>query len=136
MAKKTAKKIKILMAKPGIEGHWRGLVAVSNALRDGGFEVIYGSNMTPEEIANTAVQEDVDVVGVSIMSANYVMLFESVVKALKKAGKGDVIKLIGGILWEEDFDTLKKMGAAGCFPPGTPLQEIVDFVKDKTKALA
>jgi methylmalonyl-CoA mutase, C-terminal domain len=136
MAKKTAKKIKILMAKPGIEGHWRGLVAVSNALRDGGFEVIYGSNMTPDEIANTAVQEDVDVVGVSIMSANYVMLFESVVKALKKAGKGDVIKLIGGILWEEDFDTLKKMGAAGCFPPGTPLQEIVDFVKDKTKALA
>lgn len=136
MAKKTAKKIKILMAKPGIEGHWRGLVAVSNALRDGGFEVIYGSNMTPEEIANTAVQEDVDVVGVSIMSANYVMLFESVVKALKKAGKGDVIKLIGGILWEEDFDTLKKMGAAGCFPPGTPLKDIVDFVKDKTKALA
>jgi methylmalonyl-CoA mutase C-terminal domain/subunit len=136
MAKKTAKKIKILMAKPGIEGHWRGLVAVSNALRDGGFEVIYGSNMTPDEIANTAVQEDVDVVGVSIMSANYVMLFESVVKALKKAGKGDVIKLIGGILWEEDFDTLKKMGAAGCFPPGTPLKDIVDFVKDKTKALA
>lgn len=136
MVKKATKKIKILMAKPGIEGHWRGLVAVSNALRDGGFEVIYGSNMTPEEIANTAVQEDVDVVGVSIMSANYVMLFDMVVKALKKAGKGDVIKLIGGILWEEDFATLKKMGAAGCFPPGTPLQEIVDFVKDKTKNLA
>ena len=135
MAKKTAKKIKILMAKPGIEGHWRGLVAVSNALRDGGFEVIYGSNMTPEEIANPAVQEDVDVVGVSIMSANYLMLFDMVVKALKKAGKGDVMLLIGGIIWEEDFDKLKKMGAAGCFPPGTPLQEIVDFVKDKTKNL-
>lgn len=136
MAKKTAKKIKILMAKPGIEGHWRGLVAVSNALRDGGFEVIYGSNMTPEEIANTAVQEDVDIVGLSIMSANYVMLVESVVKALKKAGKGDVMLLVGGIIWEEDFAALKKLGATGVFVPGTPLQDIVDFVKDKSKALA
>jgi methylmalonyl-CoA mutase C-terminal domain/subunit len=136
MAKKTSKKIKILMAKPGIEGHWRGLVAVSNALRDGGFEVIYGSNMTPEEIANTAVQEDVDIVGLSIMSANYVMLVELVVKALKKAGKSDVMLLVGGIIWEEDFETLKKMGATGVFVPGTPLQDIVDFVKDKTKALA
>jgi methylmalonyl-CoA mutase C-terminal domain/subunit len=135
MAKKT-KKIKILMAKPGIEGHWRGLVAVSNALRDGGFEVIYGSNMTPDEIANTAVQEDVDVVGLSIMSANYVMLVELVVKALKKAGKGDVMLLVGGIIWEEDFAQLKKMGATGVFVPGTPLQQIVDFVKDKTAALA
>jgi len=131
-----AKKIKILMAKPGIEGHWRGLVAVSNALRDGGFEVIYGSNMMPEEIAQTAVQEDVDVVGLSIMSANYLMLVESVVDALKKAGKGDVMLLVGGIIWEEDFETLKKMGATGVFVPGTPLQEIVDFVKDKTAALA
>jgi len=102
-----AKKIKILMAKPGIEGHWRGLVAVSNALRDGGFEVIYGSNMMPEEIAQTAVQEDVDVVGVSIMSANYLMLVESVVEALKAAGKGDVMLLVGGIIWEEDFEALK-----------------------------
>ena len=131
-----AKKIKILMAKPGIEGHWRGLVAVSNALRDGGFEVIYGSNMMPEEIAQTAVQEDVDVVGLSIMLANYLMLVESVVDALKKAGKGDVMLLVGGIIWEEDFETLKKMGATGVFVPGTPLQEIVDFVKDKTAALA
>ncbi|RPI89435.1 MAG: methylmalonyl-CoA mutase [Spirochaetales bacterium] len=136
MAKKTSKKIKILMAKPGIEGHWRGLVAVSNALRDGGFEVIYGSNMTPEEIANTAVQEDVDIVGLSIMSANYVMLVELVVKALKKAGKSDVMLLVGGIIWEEDFDKLKKLGATGVFVPGTPLQDIVDFVKDKSAALA
>jgi len=135
MAKKTAKKIKILMAKPGIEGHWRGLVAVSNALRDGGFEVIYGSNMTPEEIANTAVQEDVDVVGLSIMSANYIMLVELVEKALKKAKKDDVMLLVGGIIWPEDFDALKKLGATGVFVPGTPLQEIVDFVKEKTANL-
>ena len=135
MAKKTAKKIKILMAKPGMEGHWRGLVSVSNALRNGGFEVIYGSNMTPEEIANTAVQEDVDIVGLSIMSANYLMLVEFVVKALKKAGKGDVMLLVGGIIWQEDIETLKKMGATGVFVPGTPLQDIVDFVKDKTAAL-
>jgi methylmalonyl-CoA mutase C-terminal domain/subunit len=135
MAKKTSKKIKILMAKPGIEGHWRGLISVSNALRNGGFEVIYGSNMTPEEIANTAVQEDVDVVGLSIMSANYLMLVEFVVKALKKTGKGDVMLLVGGIIWEEDFDKLKKMGATGIFIPGTPLKQIVDFVKDKTADL-
>ena len=136
MAKRTSKKIKILMAKPGIEGHWRGLVAVSNALRDGGFEVIYGSNMTPEEIANTAVQEDVDVVGLSIMSANYIMLVELVIKALKKAKKSDVMLLVGGIIWQEDIETLKKMGATGVFVPGSPLQEIVDFVKEKTAALA
>ena len=135
MAKKTTKKIKILMAKPGIEGHWRGLVSVSNALRDGGFEVIYGSNMTPEEIANTAVQEDVDVVGLSIMSANYIMLVELVIKALKKAKKGDVMLLVGGIIWQEDIETLKKMGATGVFVPGSPLQEIVDFVKEKTANL-
>lgn len=135
MAKKTTKKIKILMAKPGIEGHWRGLVAVSNALRDGGFEVIYGSNMTPEEIANTAVQEDVDVLGLSIMSANYIMLVELVIKALKKAKKNDVMLLVGGIIWQEDIETLKKMGATGVFVPGTPLQEIVDFVKEKTANL-
>ena len=135
MAKKTTKKIKILMAKPGIEGHWRGLVAVSNALRDGGFEVIYGSNMTPEEIANTAVQEDVDVLGLSIMSANYIMLVELVIKALKKAKKSDVMLLVGGIIWQEDIETLKKMGATGVFVPGTPLQEIVDFVKEKTANL-
>jgi methylmalonyl-CoA mutase C-terminal domain/subunit len=135
MAKKTTKKIKILMAKPGIEGHWRGLVAVSKALRDGGFEVIYGSNMTPEEIANTAVQEDVDVLGLSIMSANYIMLVELVIKALKKAKKSDVMLLVGGIIWQEDIETLKKMGATGVFVPGTPLQEIVDFVKEKTANL-
>jgi methylmalonyl-CoA mutase C-terminal domain/subunit len=135
MAKKTTKKIKILMAKPGIEGHWRGLVSVSNALRDGGFEVIYGSNMTPEEIANTAVQEDVDVVGLSIMSANYIMLVELVIKALKKAKKSDVMLLVGGIIWQEDIETLKKMGATGVFVPGSPLQEIVDFVKEKTANL-
>jgi methylmalonyl-CoA mutase C-terminal domain/subunit len=123
------------MAKPGIEGHWRGLVAVSNALRDGGFEVIYGSNMTPEEIANTAVQEDVDVLGLSIMSANYIMLVELVIKALKKAKKNDVMLLVGGIIWQEDIETLKKMGATGVFVPGTPLQEIVDFVKEKTANL-
>jgi methylmalonyl-CoA mutase C-terminal domain/subunit len=135
MAKITTNKIKILMAKPGIEGHWRGLVSVSNALREGGFEVIYGSNMTPEEIAKTAVQEDVDVVGLSIMSANYIMLVELVIKALKKAKKGDVMLLVGGIIWQEDIETLKKMGVTGVFVPGSPLQEIVDFVKEKTANL-
>ncbi|MEA1958278.1 MAG: methylmalonyl-CoA mutase, partial [Chloroflexota bacterium] len=75
-------------------------------------------------------------VGLSIMSANYLMLVRLVVDALKKAGKGDVMLLVGGIIWEEDFDALKKMGATGVFVPGTPLKDIVDFVKDKTAALA
>ena len=126
------KKIKILMAKPGLEGHWRGMVIVSSALRDAGFEVIYGGNMLPPEIAATAVQEDVDIVGLSIMTANYVRLVSATIKELKARGKGDVMVLLGGVIYEEDFPVLKEMGVTGMFVPGTPLQDIVDFVREKT----
>ena len=126
------KKIKILMAKPGLEGHWRGMVIVSSALRDAGFEVIYGGNMLPPEIAATAVQEDVDIVGLSIMTANYVRLVSATIKELKARGKGDVMVLLGGVIYEEDFPALKEMGVTGMFVPGTPLQDIVDFVREKT----
>lgn len=128
------KKVKILMAKPGLEGHWRGLVAVSSALRDAGFEVIYGGNMAPAEIAKTAVQEDVDVVGLSILSANYMVLVSQTIKELKKQGKGDVLVLLGGIIYEEDFPALKEMGVAEIFTPGTPLPEIVESVRKLTSA--
>lgn len=128
------KKIKILMAKPGLEGHWRGLVAVSSALRDAGFEVIYGGNMAPAEIAKTAVQEDVDVVGLSILSSNYMVLVSQTIKELKNHGKGDVMVLLGGIIYEEDFPALKEMGVTEIFTPGTPLPEIVEAVRKLTSA--
>lgn len=125
-------KVKILMAKPGLEGHWRGMIAVSSALRDAGFEVIYGGHMLPPEIAATAVQEDVDIVGLSILSSNYMRLVSETIKELKDRGKGDVMVLLGGIIYEEDFPALERMGVAGIFIPGTPLQDIVEFVHQKS----
>jgi methylmalonyl-CoA mutase C-terminal domain/subunit len=126
------KKAKILMSKPGLEGHWRGMIAVSSALRDAGFEVIYGGNMLPPEIAATALQEDVDVVGLSILSSNYMRLVSETIKELKDRGKGDVLILLGGIIYEEDFPALKKMGVAGIYIPGTPLADIVESVRQLT----
>jgi len=126
------KKVKILMAKPGLEGHWRGMIAVSSALRDAGFEVIYGGNMLPPEIGATAVQEDVDIVGLSILSSNYMRLVSETIKELKERGKGDVLVLLGGIIYQEDFPALKEMGVAGIFIPGTPLADIVEFVRQLT----
>jgi len=129
-------KVKILMAKAGLEGHWAGLVVVSNALRDAGFEVIYGGNMTPEQIATTAAQEDVNVVGISSLTANYMLVMPVIVQKLKEKGKGDVLLMLGGIIYKDDFKALKKLGVAGIFIPGTPLNEIVDFVRKKTKVMA
>ena len=128
---KNKKNLKILMAKPGLEGHWRGMIAVSSAFRDAGFEVVYGGNMRPPEIAETAIQEDVDIVGLSILSSNYTRLVSETFQELKKRGKGDVTVLLGGIIYEEDFPALKEMGVVGIFVPGTPLADIVDFVREK-----
>ncbi len=128
---KNQKNVKILMAKPGLEGHWRGMIAVSSAFRDAGWEVVYGGNMLPPEIGETAVQEDVDIVGLSILSSNYMRLVSETIKELKKRGKGDVMLLLGGIIYEEDFPALKEMGVAGIFVPGTPLKDIVEFVREK-----
>lgn len=125
-------KIKVLMAKPGLEGHWRGIMAVSKALRDAGMEIVYGGNMLPPEIAQTAVQEDVNVVGLSILSANYMRLTSATIEELKKAGRGDAMLLLGGIIYKEDFEELKKMGVAGIFLPGTPLEDIVKFIQENT----
>jgi methylmalonyl-CoA mutase C-terminal domain/subunit len=132
MDKKT---VKVLMAKPGLEGHWRGMIAVSSAFRDAGFEVVYGGNMLPPEIGATAVQEDVDIVGLSILSSNYMRLVAETIKELKNRGKDDVMILLGGIIYEEDFPALKEMGVAGIFVPGTPLKEIVDFVHGKMSSV-
>ena len=132
----NAKKIKVLMAKPGLEGHWRGMMAVSSALRDAGMEIVYGGNMTSAEIAQSAVQEDVDVVGLSILSANYMRLTSATIEELEKAGRGDAMVLLGGIIYEEDFDELNKMGVAGVFLPGTPLEDIVRFVQENAPQVA
>lgn len=125
------KRIRVLMAKPGMDGHWRGLVIVTQALRDAGMEVIHGGNMAAQEIAQAALQEDVDVVGLSIMTGNVVSMTEATIKELKKAGKGDVLLIMGGIIFEDDLPTLMKLGVDGVFTSGTPLQEIVDFVQER-----
>jgi len=127
--------VKILMAKPGLEGHWRGIIAVSNAFRDAGFEVVYGANMLPPEIAASAVQEDVDIVGLSILSSNYMRLVSETIQELKAKGKGDVMVLLGGMIWEKDFPALKEMGVEGIFIPGTPLTDIVEFVRERIPRL-
>ena len=124
------KRIRVLMAKPGMDGHWRGLVIVTQALRDAGMEVIHGGNMSVQQIAQTAVQEDVDVVGLSIMTGDVISMTEATIKELKKAGKSDVLLVMGGIIFEDEIPTLKRLGVDGIFTSGTPLREIVEFVEE------
>ena len=126
---KKDKKIKILIAKPGLDGHWRGMALVTQALRDAGMEVIFGGNMSTPQIAQTSLQEDVDVVGLSILTGDLVFLTEATIKELKKVGKGDVLLIMGGLIFADDIPTLKKLGVDGIFTSGTPLEEIVEFVQ-------
>ena len=121
--------IKILMAKPGLDGHWRGMSLVTQTLRDAGMEVIHGGNMSVPQIAQTALQEDVDVVGLSILTGNLIGMTKATVKELNKVGKGDVLLIMGGIIFEDDIPTLKKLGVDGIFTAGTPLKEITEFVQ-------
>ena len=123
------KKAKVLMAKPGVDGHWRGMFVVALALRDAGMEVIYGGNMPPEQIAATVVQEDVDVVGLSIMTGSPIILSSETIKELKKVGKEDVLVIVGGILADHDIPDLKEAGVGGIFRTGTPIPDIVEFVR-------
>ncbi len=127
----TARKVRILVAKPGLDGHDRGAKVVARALRDAGFEVVYtGLHQTPEMIANAAVQEDVDGVGLSIMSGAHNTLFPAVIDALKAKGATDVVIFGGGIIPETDLERLKSAGVAGVFTPGTTLEQIVTWVRD------
>jgi methylmalonyl-CoA mutase, C-terminal domain len=123
-------KVRILVAKPGLDGHDRGAKVVARALRDAGFEVIYtGLHQTPEMIANAAVQEDVDAVGLSIMSGAHNTLFPAVIQALKAKGADDIVVFGGGIIPDDDVDTLKAAGVKGVFTPGTPLADIIAWVR-------
>ncbi len=122
--------IRILVAKPGLDGHDRGAKVVARALRDAGFEVIYtGLHQTPEMIASAAVQEDVDAVGLSIMSGAHNTLFPAVLDALRAKGAGDVVVFGGGIIPDDDIPALQAAGVRGVFTPGTSLAEIVDWVR-------
>ncbi len=126
------KKIRILVAKPGLDGHDRGAKVVAYGLRDAGFEVVYtGLRQTPEMIANAAVQEDVDVVGLSVLSGAHLSLTQRVLQNMKNKGAGDKMVLVGGIISPADADKLKEMGVAGVFIPGTSIKSIADFIKGK-----
>jgi methylmalonyl-CoA mutase C-terminal domain/subunit len=126
----TDKKLRILIAKPGLDGHDRGAKVVARALRDAGFEVVYtGLHQTPEMIASAAVQEDVDAVGLSIMSGAHNTLFPAVMEALAAKGVDDIAVFGGGIIPDEDVATLRSKGVKGLFTPGTSLQEIVDWIR-------
>jgi len=124
------KKIRVLVAKPGLDGHDRGAKIVARALADAGMEVIYlGIRQTPEQIANTAIQEDVDVVGLSILSGAHDTLFPRVVDLLRKKGREDILVIGGGIIPPEDARKLKEYGIAEIFGPGTDTQDIIAFTK-------
>ena len=123
--------IRVLVAKPGLDGHDRGAKVVAAALRDAGMEVIYtGLHQTPEMIANAAVQEDVDVVGLSILSGAHMTLFPRVLDLLRAAGRDDVLLTGGGIIPKEDMDELQRRGVARLFGPGTSTSELIEYITD------
>jgi methylmalonyl-CoA mutase C-terminal domain/subunit len=128
------KKIRVLVAKPGLDGHDRGAKVVARMLRDAGMEVIYtGLRQTPEMIVTAALQEDVDVIGLSILSGAHMTLFPNVLKLAGEKGLGDVVFLAGGIIPDEDVPALQEMGIVGIFGPGASAEEIAGFIKEKVK---
>ncbi|HZK39969.1 MAG TPA: cobalamin B12-binding domain-containing protein [Atribacterota bacterium] len=128
------KKIRVLIAKPGLDGHDRGAKVVARALRDAGMEVIYtGLRQTPEQIVETAIQEDVDVIGLSILSGAHTHLFPKIMELLKENDIKDIIVMGGGVIPEEDIPVLKKVGIAEIFTPGTDTRDIIKFIKQKVK---
>ena len=127
------RKIRVLIAKPGLDGHDRGAKVIARALRDAGMEVIYtGIRQTPDMIAEAALQEDVDAVGLSVLSGAHLELFPRVVDALKSRGVDDVLLFAGGVIPPEDYEILKKIGFATVFGPGSPMAQVVEFVREKT----
>ena len=128
------KKIRVLVAKPGLDGHDRGAKVVARALRDAGFEVVYtGLRQTPEQIAEAALQEDVNVVAMSILSGAHGHLFPRVVDLIREKGMDDVLIIGGGVIPETDIPALKEAGVAEVFTPGTPTGDVVNFIKEHVK---
>ena len=131
----TSRKIRVLVAKPGLDGHDRGAKIVARALRDAGFEVIYtGLHQTPEQIVATAIQEDVDAIGLSVLSGAHNYLFPRVLELLREKGAGDIVVFGGGIIPAEDIEALKALGVKELFTPGTSTQDIVRFVRESIRA--
>ena len=128
------RKIRVLVAKPGLDGHDRGAKVIARALRDAGMEVIYtGLRQTPEMIVTAALQEDVDVIGLSILSGAHNAIVPRVLELMKQNKMDDVLVLVGGIIPDQDVPTLKEAGVAGIFQPGTPMDDIVQFIKSNVK---
>ena len=128
--KQDHSKIRVLVAKPGLDGHDRGAKVIARALRDAGFEVIYtGLHQTPEMVVTAAVEEDVHVIGLSILSGAHNALVPEIIDGVRKAGLNDALFVVGGIIPDEDIPPLKKQGVNMVFTPGTSLQEVVDYIK-------
>jgi methylmalonyl-CoA mutase C-terminal domain/subunit len=126
-----ARPIRVLVAKPGLDGHDRGAKVVAAALRDAGMEVIYtGLHQTPEMIASAAIQEDVDVVGLSILSGAHMTLFPRVLELLKAEGRDDILLTGGGIIPKEDMETLRQLGVGRLFGPGTSTAELIQYIRE------
>ncbi len=131
---KNDQKIRVLIAKPGLDGHDRGAKVIARALMDAGFEVIYtGLHQTPEMIINAAVQEDVHVVGLSILSGAHNALVPEIISGIKKAGGDDILYLVGGIIPDEDITALKKQGVHMVFTPGASIEAVVDYINKNVK---
>ena len=130
-----AKTIRVVIAKPGLDGHDRGAKIIARALRDAGMEVIYtGLHQTPEQIVETAIQEDADAVGISILSGAHMTLVPRLVELLRADEAGDVLVVVGGTIPADDADELKNLGVAAVFGPGAPTAEIVDFLRGAVPA--
>jgi methylmalonyl-CoA mutase C-terminal domain/subunit len=128
----TEGRIRVLLAKPGLDGHDRGAKVVARALRDAGMEVIYtGIRQTPDMIVKAAIQEDADVVGLSILSGAHLELFPPIIEGLKKQGREDALVIAGGIIPEDDIPALQQMGIKAIFGPGTSTEDIVSFIQRK-----
>jgi methylmalonyl-CoA mutase, C-terminal domain len=130
----TEERIRVLLAKPGLDGHDRGVKVIARALRDAGMEVIYtGLRQTPEMVVSAAVQEDVDAIGLSILSGAHMTLFPRVVELARQAGIDDVIIFGGGIIPDEDIPRLKELGVTEVFTPGTRMDEIIEFIRKNSR---
>ena len=132
----TARKIRVVVAKPGLDGHDRGAKIIARALRDAGMEVIYtGLHQTPEQIVETVIQEDADAVGISILSGAHMTLVPRVTAQLKDKGLEDVLVTVGGIIPDDDIEPLKAAGVAEVFGPGTTIREVADYIRANARTL-
>lgn len=128
------RKIRVLIAKPGLDGHDRGAKVVARGLRDVGMEVIYtGLRQTPEQIVQSAIQEDVDVIGLSVLSGAHEYYCRRVLELLREKGAGHIVLVVGGVIPPEDIPRLKEMGVAQVFGPGTPISEVAEFIRQVVK---